>query len=1443
MKRILRCLSYVGLAVLAMAFVFLFSGKNVLADAAKHNNIDDYNYSWNWAEPRYSYLTVTKDGGYMIFDAIGTSDGSDCYIAEYYDSNYNFVKSQTIAEELPVFGAFYSDGNYYYVASGQLNEDHLDTVEAYRVTKYDTNWKRLASVGVSACDTSIPYDAGTAEMISYGNNLVVKTCHEMYSGHQSNYMFVVNTTNMSLVSKGCGSYSSHSFNQFVALDGNHLVDADHGDAYPRAIIVQSYGSDLSSSTAPVSSGTRYTIMSITGNTGNNYTGVSLGGLAVSDNYYLVAGNSINQSDFTNSKTKNIFIGTVNKSTKATSLKWLTNYAEGTASASNPFLVKVNSNKFLVLWSREGILQYAFVDGSGTISGSIKSANGFLSDCRPILNGSKVIWYTFDGTQINFFEIDSSSGAFSSKNPIAITNASVSKIENQIYTGAEISPDVTITFGSKTLVKGTDYTITYANNVNRGYAKATITGIGSFNGSREVQYYISPRNVNELTIADIPDQTYTARSITPVLDIRHGDYSLVKGTDYSISISDNTTVGDKTLKVNGYSNYTGTKELSFKIVPADINDMTFSSVTDKVYTGAAITPSVSVRNGYYSLTSGTDYTIEYLNNTAIGEASIKITGLGNYKNVKIIKFNITPKPVSGLSYTYTESFDCTGAAIKPELIVTDSESNVLTEGKDYTLDYQNNVYPGTAKIIVTGKGIYGGTKELTYTIKALSINSSNTTTTVSGTSTTYTGEPFTPTVTIKYGDKVLTEGEDYDVTYTDNVEIGTGRMVISGKNMYTGTKTYYLYINAISISSQTIELSESNFTYTGKEIKPAVTVKNGDKNLKEGTDYELTYTNNIEVGYGRVSIKGIGIYTGTTTKSFYIQAVDISTLNISQPADVTYNGSQHKPSVTIKDGSYTLVEGTDYTVSYYTNTSVGTGTVVVSGKGYYRNTKYVYFTIKPISVDTLTYDYTKSFDYTGSAIRPTVTVKNGSTTLVSGTNYTISYSNNTNAGTGTITITGKGNYGGTKELNFTINAISLSGYDLTVQTTSYTYSGTSKEPGVVVKNGSKTLTKGTDYTVTYKNNVNAGTATATVTGKGNYKGSKSASFTINAKAINSAITVQPEEEKIYYMGSELTPKMIVKDGSVVLTEGKDYSLSYSDNTAIGIGKVTVTGLGNYTGTYNSTFTIVSCVQEVSLEQVAEGVRISWEARPIAAKYRVMRKEAGGKFAPLAKISATSYVDKTVEAGKTYIYTVRYMNASGSYVGDYDTTGKSITVTTETIPEVALANAENGVAISWNAIDGAAKYRVMKKDESGNFVALAKVSATTYVDKTATEEGKTYTYTVRTINAEGKYYGAYDKVGKSITYAKPIPPVMVSDLKLKKKETGIQLSWTAVEGVAQYRVMKKDESGKFVSLSKRSKTYYTDTDVEEGKTYTYTVKCLNADGKMIGTYDTKGKSLTY
>ena len=193
---------------------------------------------------------------------------------------------------------------------------------------------------------------------------------------------------------------------------------------------------------------------------------------------------------------------------------------------------------------------------------------------------------------------------------------------------------------------------------------------------------------------------------------------------------------------------------------------------------------------------------------------------------------------------------------------------------------------------------------------------------------------------------------------------------------------------------------------------------------------------------------------------------------------------------------TLKSGTDYTVSYADNTEVGTATVTVTVKGNYTGTAYGTFEIAEApktDIASATVAAVKDQTYTGKALKPAPSVKMGSVTLKSGTDYTLAYGSNTNVGTATITITGKGDYTGTKKVTFKVVAASIA--KATVTVADQTWTGKALKPTPTVTLGSVTLKSGTDYTVAYSNNTNAGTATVTVTGKGNYTGTAKGTFSI------------------------------------------------------------------------------------------------------------------------------------------------------------------------------------------------------------------------------------------------------------------------------------------------------------------------------------------------------------
>lgn len=441
-------------------------------------------------------------------------------------------------------------------------------------------------------------------------------------------------------------------------------------------------------------------------------------------------------------------------------------------------------------------------------------------------------------------------------------------------------------------------------------------------------------------------------------------------------------------------------------------------------------------------------------------------------------------------------------------------------------------------------------------------------TVSGLTTkTYTGKAQTQSITVKYGNKTLKNGNDYTVSYQNNINAGTAYVIIKGKGSYSGTVKRSFTIKPAVIYKQCTFYKIASQYYTGSQIKPVPKIKNGTTVLKNGTDFTLTYQNNVNKGTAKVYIKGKGNYSGGCSLTFSITARPVSTLKITVPS-VTYNGKAQKPAVTVKYNNYTFKNGTDYTLSYKNNTKIGTATVTVTGKGKLSGTRSVTFKInaKPIKNAVITYN--NSLTYNGSALSPAVTVKYGNATLKKNTDYTVAYSNNVNAGTGTITITGKGIYGGSVKKTFTIKKLVISATAVS-GTGNKVYTGSAIKPVPAVKVGGRTLKNGTDYTVSYKNNTELGTATLTVSGKGNYSGSVSKNFTIIVRPISDVTITVPDA---VFTGTQITPNVTVSYGNHQFSGNSDYTLAYKDNTKVGTASVTVTGKNHLSGSQTVTFPI-------------------------------------------------------------------------------------------------------------------------------------------------------------------------------------------------------------------------------------------------------------------------------
>lgn len=314
-------------------------------------------------------------------------------LVEYYkagDSAYSLISSTVLPEELPIFGGFYSSGTAYYLVTGQNNPEESATVPVFRVTKYSTSWEKLGSAELKDCNTVNPFDAGSLRMDHEGKYLMIRTSHEMYQSsdgynHQANVTIQVDTDTMEITDSYTGimnmnyGYVSHSFNQFIKVEHNKLVTIDHGDAHPRAIVLLKYKTDISAGSFKPSYNTPcegITALSLAGATGVNATGASVDGFELSSASYLVAVNSVVQDDTSQSRTtRNIFVSVVDKTSSAVNTQWLTNYAEGDGTTSTPQMVKLSDNRFMVLWSRSGVVYYCQIDGNGNVSGEIHSMEG------------------------------------------------------------------------------------------------------------------------------------------------------------------------------------------------------------------------------------------------------------------------------------------------------------------------------------------------------------------------------------------------------------------------------------------------------------------------------------------------------------------------------------------------------------------------------------------------------------------------------------------------------------------------------------------------------------------------------------------------------------------------------------------------------------------------------------------------------------------------------------------------------------------------------------------------------------------------------------------------------------------------------------------------------------------------------------------------------------
>ena len=881
-----------------------------------------------------------------------------------------------------------------------------------------------------------------------------------------------------------------------------------------------------------------------------------------------------------------------------------------------------------------------------------------------------------------------------------------------------------------------------------------------------------------------------------------------------------------------------------------------------YDGENKKPLVTVKYNDIVLEENVDYSVEYTGNTDIGSGTVTITGLGKYVGTVNRYFCIIPQDAeSGGMCAYID-----GLITPSYTYVVKSDTNTITAGivagEDCGDDYSfNDWVKHIIKVTDTSGNVsyysFGGS----YATWGDDMDGDG----VSDVGGADSDQWLGTVVDHKAQLSIPVAGKGTTVEFYCNAWMS-----------YDGTQfVVYITGDRKTITDDMITIDQTEYVYDDTAKTPGVTVKYGDKELVKDTDYTISYNDNKDAGTAAVTITGYGNYRGTVTRNFVINKAeqtlvaniskneitvgDTAEISADGKGNITYSSDNGKVATVDSNG---IVKGI----------SAGTAVITVSAEGdnnYESDAATITVKVKaaePVKINlsdcTVTLG-TTSYFYDGAAKKPSVTVKYGTQTLVSGTDYTVTYSKNTALGTATATITGKGNYTGKIVKNFTIklatptlSSVANSSTGVTVKwgkvsgaSGYYVYrktSGTSWTRITEIKSGNTvsytdtTAKAGTTYTYTVKAYRGDYTSGYNTTGKT----IKRLTNPTLSSAINASTGITVKWSKVtgaggYYVyrktsGTSWTRIAEIKSGSTV---------SYTDKTAKAGTTYTYTVKaysGSYTSSYNNTGKTMKRLTTPALSSstnASTGITVKWGKVTGASGYYVYRKSGTGSWSKITTItsgSTVSYTDKTAKAGTTYTYTVKAY--SGSYTSSYNDAGK--TMKRLTTPALSsAANASTGITVKWGKVTGASGYYVYRKTGTGSWSRIAEIksgSTVSYTDKTA-KAGTTYTYTVKAYS--GSYTSSYNNTGK--TMKRLTTPALSSSTNAS---TGITVKWGKVTGASGYYVYRKSGTGswsKITTITSGSTVSYTDKTAKAGTTYTYTVKAYS--GSYTSSYNDAGKTM--
>ena len=650
-------------------------------------------------------------------------------------------------------------------------------------------------------------------------------------------------------------------------------------------------------------------------------------------------------------------------------------------------------------------------------------------------------------------------------PSSLSSASFSLSPTSYdYTGEEIRPEVTVKSGETVLRKDVDYEVTYQNNINPGTATITLTGKGAYFGSAIVTF----------TIVLPPSfiTTINGQAVEPSLNVM-GNLTIATYVTPTGIVTLNNYYAQPGAKVTVWlqpaEGYWASKDsINIALTDNDVSDL--SQITSYYYT--------------------------------MPESGVVTMDIKFYERTDISQDIVT---FDASDYKYE------GTPVVP-VVTVQHDTITLKPDVDFTVAVSDNDAPGLAHLSITGVNRYMGTIDTTFVIKTpyVDLTELSPQVTIAEDSVVYTGQPFTPAVTVTVDGQELVEDTDYTVTYSDNIHAGLGQLTINGIGNYRGTIDTTFVINkallTVKADTLTRTYGEENPTLTyvmtgfvGEDSADSLTqlpVAATEATAESSVgDYDIT------LGGGEADDYDFDYVPATLT----VVPADMTGVQVTFAEETpVYTGEPVTPAFSVQRGNAMLTADADYDVTFTDNTNAGMATLTIEGRGNYTGATDTTFVIGKalltVKADTLAKvfgDETPTLTYAVTGF-----VGNEDATVLThqpeaATEATVESA----VGEYAITI------GGAEADNYdfdyvpatlTVTPRSLADATLTMPSDSVAYTSRPVLPELSVQRGSVVLTEGTDYQVTASDNTEVGTAALTIEGQGNYEGRIDTTFVIYLK---------------------------------------------------------------------------------------------------------------------------------------------------------------------------------------------------------------------------------------------------------------------------------------------------------------------------------------------------------